>query len=282
MDKIKISEEIKQPEKLGILAGNGAMPKEVIEHCKATGRAFFVVGLEPYVLPETLYDAPHISAKIGEVGKILKSFQKNQVKEIVFAGGIRRPSFKELIPDWEGAKLMTKLAIRKMDDDNVFRVLINEIEGKGFKVVGAQEVMPQVLLTEKLYGKTKPTKEDFEDIKTGIKVAKALGALDVGQACVVQEGMILAVEAKEGTDGMMDRIPALKRKGKAPILIKVTKPEQEARVDLPTIGTKTIETMKRNGIKGMAVEIGSTIFLEKEKVLKMVNEAGIFIVGVEN
>ncbi|MCL2039160.1 MAG: UDP-2,3-diacylglucosamine diphosphatase LpxI [Bacteroidetes bacterium] len=269
-------------EKLGILAGNGTMPKEVIEHCKAIKRDFFVVGIEPFVLPETLYETPHILVKIGEIGKIFKYFQANKVKEVVFAGGIRRPSFKELIPDWEGAKLITKLAIKKMSDDNIFRVLIDEIELKGFKVVGAHEVMPQMLFSEGVYGKTKPSKEDFEDIQIGIKVAKTLGELDVGQSCVVQEGIILAVEAREGTDNMIDRISALKRDGKAPVLIKMAKPKQEIRVDLPTIGTRTIEFMKKNGVKGLAVEIGSTIFLEKEKVIKMANEAKIFIVGVKD
>jgi len=269
-------------EKLGILAGNGAMPKEVVEYCKATDREFFVVGLEPHVLPETLQDAPHITAKIGEIGKILKNFQKNQVKEIVFAGGVRRPSLIELIPDWEGAKLMTKLAIKKMSDDDIFNFLIKEIESKGFKVVGAQEVMPHVLISDGICGKTKPTKEDFEDIKIGIKVSKTLGALDIGQACVVQEGVILAVEAKEGTDGMMDRIPSLKRSGKAPVVVKTARPGQDPRVDMPTIGPKTIEAMKRNGIKGMAVEGGGTILLEKDKTMKMADEAKIFIVGVRD
>ncbi|MCL2041967.1 MAG: UDP-2,3-diacylglucosamine diphosphatase LpxI [Bacteroidales bacterium] len=268
-------------EKLGILAGNGAMPKEVVDHCKTTNREFFVVGLEPHVLPETVQDTPHVLAKVGEIGKILKNFQKNQVKEIVFAGGVRRPSLKELIPDWEGAKLMTKLAIRKMSDDDIFRMLFNEIEKKGFKVVGAQEVMPQMLLLEGACGKTKPSKEDLEDIQTGIKVAQALGALDVGQACVVQEGMILAVEAKEGTDAMMDRAHSVKRSGKSPVLVKIVKPGQETRVDLPTIGPRTIEAMKRNGIKGMAVEIGGTLLLEREKTIKMADEAKIFIVGVK-
>ena len=269
-------------EKLGILAGNGTMPKEVIEHCKATGRDFFVVGIEPYIITDVLHNVPHILIKIGEFGKIIKNFQINQVKEIVFAGGIRRPSYKEFIPDWEGAKLMTKLAIKKMGDDDIFRAIINEIETKGFKVVGVHEVMPQILLSEGVHSKTKPTKEDMEDIQIGIKVAKTLGAVDVGQACVVQEGIILAVEAREGTDNMLERILPLKRSGKAPILVKMVKPGQEMRVDLPTIGPKTIESMKKNGVKGIALEIGGTIFLEKEKVIKMVDEAKIFIVGVKN
>ena len=264
-------------DKLGIIAGNGTMPQEVIAHCKSTNRDFFMVGLEPYVLPETLHDTPHISAKIGEIGRIFKHFHLNGVIEIVFAGGIQRPSLKELIPDLEGLKLMTKLAIKRMSDDNVFRILINEIEARDYKVVGAHEVMPHVLFEQGSYGSVKPSKSDMADIQKGVKVAKTMGELDVGQSCVVQEGIILAVEAREGTDNMIDRVAALKRTGRPPILVKIKKPGQDMRVDLPTIGPKTMEYLIKNGVKGLAVEAGSTIFLEKEKVLKMANEAKIFI-----
>ena len=266
--------------KLGILAGNGTMPKEVVEHCKTTNREYFVVGLEPYVLLATINETPHALVKIGEIGKIYKHFEQNHVKEIVFAGGIRRPSLKELIPDWEGAKLMTKLAVKKMSDDNIFRFLFEEIEMKGFHVVGAHEVMPQILFNEEHFGKKKPTKADLENIEYAIRVSKALGSLEVGQACVVQEGIILAVEAREGTDNMIDRVSALTRKGRPPILVKLTKPGQDPRVDLPTIGPRTIEYMIKNGIKGLAVERGLTIFLEKERVLKMIEEANIFVIGI--
>ena len=267
--------------KLGIIAGNGVMPKEVIEHCKKIKRDYFVVGLEPYVLTETVEGSPHILAKIGEIGKIFKYFQAKGVKEIVFAGGIRRPSFKELIPDWEGVKLMGKIAINSMGDDDIFRKLFDEIEKKGFKVVGAQDVVPEMMLTEGTYSKTKPTKADLLDIELGIKVSKAMGQLDVGQACVVQENIVLAVEAREGTDAMINRVSELKRKGKAPVFIKVTKPGQDTRVDLPVIGPRTMEFIISNGIKGIAVETGATLFLEKEKVFKMAEEAKVFIMGIK-
>ena len=266
---------------LGILAGNGVMPKEVINHCKSTKRDFFVVGLEPHVTPEIAIDTPHIFTKIGEVGKIFKALKENNVKTIVFAGGIRRPSLKEVLPDWEGVKLMGKLAMKKMSDDNIFRALIIEIENRGFTVVGAHEVMPDILFNEGLYGKIKPSPADLDDIEIGIKVAKAMGALDVGQSCVVQESIVLAVEAREGTDAMINRVGALKRAGKAPVFIKVSKPGQEQRVDLPVIGTRTMEFIIQNGIKGIIVESGATIFLEKDKVLKMADEAKIFILGVK-
>ena len=267
--------------KLGMIAGGGMMPVEIIRHCDQTGREIFVVGIEPYAKEEELKDVSHIFAKIGEAGKMLKALAQNNVHDIVLAGGVKRPSFKELIPDWEGAKIMARLAIKKMSDDNMFRAVIDEIERHGYKVVGIEEVVPGMMFSEGLYGKVKPMAEDMDDIRRGIQVAKALGAVDVGQAAVVQEGMVLAVEAIEGTDMMLSRAATVKKKGKAPVMVKVLKPGQDMRVDLPAIGLQTIEQLKKYGIKGIAVEAGGILLIEREAVIKMANEAGIFIIGMK-
>ena len=267
--------------KLGMIAGGGMMPVEIIRHCIRTEREIFVVGVEPYACEEELKDVQHIFAKIGEAGKMLKALAKNNVQDIVLAGGIKRPSFKEMIPDWEGAKIIARLAIKKMSDDNMFRAVIDEIERHGYKVVGIEEVVPDMMFSEGIYGKTRPTAEDMDDIWRGIKVAKALGAVDVGQAVVVQEGMVLAVEAIEGTDMMLSRAAIVKKKGKAPVMVKVLKPGQDMRVDLPAIRLQTIEQLKKYGIKGIAVEAGGILLIEREAVIKMADESGIFIIGMK-
>ncbi len=266
--------------KLGMLAGGGMMPVEIIKYCSKNGIEIFVVGIEPYATEDQLKDVPHIFASIGEAGKMLKAFKNNQVQNVVLAGGIKRPSFKELIPDWGGMKLMAKLAIKRMSDDSMFRAVMDEIENHGFKVVGIEEVVPEMMFSEGLYGKVKPSSEDMDDIKRGITVAKALGAVDVGQAVVVQEGMVLAVEAIEGTDMMLSRAATVKKAGKAPVMVKVLKPGQDMRVDLPAIGLKTIEQLKKYGIKGIAVEAGGILLIEREAVIKMADESGIFIIGM--
>jgi len=266
--------------KLGMIAGGGMMPVEIINHCNAIGREIFVIGIEPFAKEEELKDAPHIYAKIGEAGKMLKAFKNNNVYEIVLAGGIKRPSFKEMIPDWEGVKIVTKLAVKRMSDDKLFRAVMDEIESRGFKVVGIEEVVPDMMFSEGIYGSVKPTADDLDDIKRGITVAKALGAVDVGQAVVVQEGMVLAVEAIEGTDMMLSRASMLRKEGKAPIMVKVLKPGQDMRVDLPAMGLQTIEQLKKYGIKGMAVEAGGILLIEREAVIKMADKEGIFIIGV--
>jgi len=267
--------------KLGMIAGGGMMPVEIIRHCIRTERKIFVVGVEPYACEEELKDVQHIFAKIGEAGKMLKALAKNNVQDIVLAGGIKRPSFKEMIPDWEGAKIIARLAIKKMSDDNMFRAVIDEIERHGYKVVGIEEVVPDMMFSEGIYGNTRPTAEDMDDIWRGIKVAKALGAVDVGQAVVVQEGMVLAVEAIEGTDMMLSRAAIVKKKGKAPVMVKVLKPGQDMRVDLPAIRLQTIEQLKKYGIKGIAVEAGGILLIEREAVIKMADESGIFIIGMK-
>ena len=267
--------------KLGMIAGNGLLPAEVVNHCKNTSRELFVVGLEPFVIEENLKEVPYTLAKIAEVGKIFKAMKSNDVKEIVFAGGIHRPSFSELIPDWEGTKLLAKLAFKNMSDDSIFRVLFEEIEKQGFTVVGAEEVVPELLFKEGVYGKVKPSPEDMLDIQRGILVSKALGSVDVGQACVVQESMVLAVEAMEGTDAMLSRAASIVRKGKKPVMVKIVKPNQETRVDLPVIGTQTIMQLEKYGIKGMAVQSGGILLIEREKVIKMADDFGIFIIGID-
>ena len=267
--------------KLGMIAGGGMMPVEIIKHCNDTGREIFVVGIEPYAKEDELKDAPHVFCTMGEVGKMLKAFEKTGVREIVLAGGIKRPSFKELIPDWEGAKLMAKLALKKMSDNNLFIAVMDEIERHGFKVVGIEEVVPEMMFQEGIYGKVKPSGEDMDDIKRGVTVAKALGAVDVGQAVVVQEGMVLAVEAIEGTDMMLSRAATVKKQGKAPVMVKILKPGQDMRVDLPAIGLQTVEQLKKYGMRGIAVEAGGILLIEREAVIKMADEAGIFILGMK-
>ena len=270
-----------EEKKLGMIAGSGMMPIEIIRHCNDHGVEIFVVGLEPYANDDQLKEAPHILAKMGEAGKIIKAFRSNNVGNIVLAGGIKRPSLKELIPDWEGVKIITKLAMKKMSDDNMFRAVMDEIEKYGFKIVGIEEVVPEMMFLEGIYGKIKPTDEDMDDIQRGITVAKALGAVDVGQAAVVQEGMVLAVEAIEGTDMMLSRASLLKKQGKDPVMVKVLKPGQDMRVDLPAIGLQTIEQLKKYGIKGIAVEAGGILLIERKAVIEMADEAGIFIIGIK-
>lgn len=271
-------EEIK---KVGLIAGGGMMPVQIIKSCRERGIEIYVAGLIPFADENTFADIPHTMAKLGEAGKILKAFKEHGAFDIVMAGGIKRPSLKELIPDWEGAKIVAKLAMKKLGDDGLFRAVIDEIESRGFRVRGIEDVVPEMMFHEGVYGRIKPSKDDMSDIERGIEVAKALGSVDVGQAVVVQEGMVLAVEAVEGTDMMLSRAATVKKQGKAPIMVKIKKPGQDTRTDMPAIGIQTIEQLKKYGIGGIAVESGGILIIEREEAIKLADEAGIFIIGME-
>lgn len=265
---------------MGLIAGGGAMPVEIIAHCNRNSIPLFAVGLEPFAREEELSGAPHIFARMGQAGKIIKALKEHDVHDIVLAGGIKRPSLKELIPDAEGVKIAAKLALKRTSDDGLFRAVMDEIERRGFRVVGIEEVVPDMLFREGVYGKVKPTKDDLSDIERGWTVAKAIGAVDVGQAVVVQEGLVLAMEAVEGTDMVLSRAAQLRKPGKAPVMVKVLKPGQDMRVDLPAIGLQTIDMFIKYGIGGIAVEAGGILLIEREAVIKKADQHGIFIIGL--
>ena len=177
--------------KVGMIAGNGMMPVEILKKCRERGVEIYVAGLAPFAdeanfLPGELFPegVPHVMARLGEVGKILKFFKSHGVTELVLAGGIKRPSFKELIPDWEATKILAKIALKKQGDDGLLRAVLSELEVRGFHIRGVEEVVPEMMFHEGLYGRVKPSDEDMDDIRRGIEVAKALGAVDVGHKIV--------------------------------------------------------------------------------------------------
>lgn len=267
--------------KIGLIAGSGMMPVEIVASCRARGIEVHVAGLKPWAEEERYKDLDHVMARIGEVGKILNFFKSAGVKGIVLAGGIKRPSLKELVPDMEALKILAKVAITKANDDTLFRAVVNAIEERGFQVLGIEEIVPEMLFKEGVYGKIKPSEGDMDDIRRGVEVVRALGAVDVGQAVVIQEGIVLAVEAVEGTDNMLARAAEWRKPGKTPVMVKILKPSQETRVDMPAMGIQTIEQLSKYGIGGIAVEAGAILVIEREAVIDAADAANIFIIGLK-
>jgi len=194
---------------------------------------------------------------------------------------VKRPSFTGLIPDWKCLKLLMKHGKKALGDDALLKILIQEMESEGLKVVGIDEILPHLLIKKGVYGRMIPTAQDTSDIKRGIEVARKLGEADVGQAVIVQQGLVLAVEGIEGTDALILRSRALKRKGGRGVLVKTAKPQQDRRADLPTIGPNTVQAAAEAGLSGIAVQADSVLFSEAEKAVKLANQQGIFIIGVE-
>lgn len=270
-------EEIK---KIGLIAGSGQMPLRIIESCRARGIEVYVVGLEPFANEMDFETIAHTMTRLGEAGKMIKALKAHNCVDIVMAGNIKRPSLKELIPDWEATKIIARLAMKRLGDDGLFRAVIEEAERQGFRVRGIEEVVPEMMFHEGVFGRVKPSKEDMADIQRGIAVAKALGQADVGQAVVIQEGIVLAVEAAEGTDMMLSRAAGLKKEGKAPVMVKIKKPGQDTRTDMPAMGIQTVEQLKKYGMGGIAVEAGGILVIEREEAIKLADEYGLFIIGM--
>ncbi|MBP3686954.1 MAG: UDP-2,3-diacylglucosamine diphosphatase LpxI [Alphaproteobacteria bacterium] len=267
--------------KLGIVAGGGELPFKLINWCEKNARPYFVLAIKGNAAENLCtQNIPHEAIRIGQAGTGFKRFKQEGVKEIVLIGTIKRPSFKELVPDLKTAAFFAKIGTKALGDDGILRALIKEIEAEGMKVVGIQEVMPDILVKIGTLTTKKPDKEDEIDIRRGVAVATSLGALDVGQSVVVQQGLVLGVEGIEGTDKLITRCGEYKRQGKAPILIKLRKPSQDLRVDLPTIGLKTVENAHAQGFKGIAVHAGNTLIVNEPEVIALANKYKMFIKGI--
>ena len=273
-------------QKLGLIAGGGGLPVEIAEHCERSGRPLFVVRLKGFA-GEAL--APYAGAEVGvaELGKCIKVLKRAGCQAICLAGNVARPDFSSLVPDLRGLALLPKvIATAKKGDDALLRLLVTEFEKEGFTVEGAHDVMEDLSLPAGPLGRHTPGDDALADAMKALEVARAIGRLDVGQAAVVAHGLVLAVEAQEGTDALLGRVAELPGhlKGKpgagAGVLAKASKPIQETRVDLPTIGLATVQGVARAGLAGIVGEAGRLLVLDREETVALADELGVFILGV--
>ena len=245
--------------KLGIIAGGGTIPKMLIEHCQKLKRPFFVLAIEGNA-DKALIDGsvPHLWIRIGQAGTGFKKLHDEKVEEVIMIGTIKRPSFFDLLPDMRTTAFFAKIGAKALGDDGILRALVREIEAEGMTVRGVHEVMSGLL-----------------------EVALALGRLDVGQAAVVQQGLVLAVEGIEGTDELLRRSGGYKRKGAGGVLVKLRKPQQDMRIDLPTVGLQTVKRAKESGLRGIAVHAGNGLIVDEAEVVRLADKEGLFVIGVD-
>lgn len=274
-------------QKLGLIAGGGTLPVEIARHCERSGRALFVVRLKGFA-DDGL--APFAGAEVGlaQFGKCVKVLKRAGCTAICLAGDVARPDFASLTPDVGGLLLLPRvIAAARKGDDALLRMMVEAFEQSGFAVLGAHEVMEDLTLPAGVLGACRPSVEDLADAHRALDVARAIGGLDIGQATVVARGLVLAVEAQEGTDAVLKRVADLPAhlKGKpgagAGVLAKAPKPIQETRVDLPTIGLETVRGVARAGLAGIVGEAGRLLVLDREAVIILADDLGIFILGVE-
>lgn len=268
------------PGPLGIIAGSGGLPARLIESCHAAGRAVFVLALEGEADRDTVAGVPHAWCRIGGAASGLDVLRAHGVGELVLAGGVRRPSLAALRPDWRAARFLARAGYRALGDDGLLSAIVKELEREGFRVVGADQLLREADLPEGPLGRVRPDSEALADIARGMRVARALGALDIGQAVVVQQGLVLGVEAIEGTDALLRRCAALRRDGPGGVLVKAEKPGQERRADRPTIGPQTVTLAAASGLRGIAAQAGATLVVDRGEIVRRADAAGLFVVGV--
>jgi UDP-2,3-diacylglucosamine hydrolase len=266
--------------KLGIIAGGGDAPRQLIAACQKLGRPLFVVCLEGQADHGLAEDVPHVWLPLGAGARLKDLFTAEQVAEVIMIGKVRRPSLLEIKPDWFTLKILTKIGMNSLGDDGLLRAIGNVFEEEGLRVVAVHDVFADLLAPEGVLTRAAPSGDARKDIQRGIEVAKALGTVDVGQSVIVQQGIVLGVEAAEGTDALIARCAELRREGQGGVLVKLAKPQQDNRFDLPSIGPETVAPAAKSGLCGIAIQSGRSLIVEREKTLAAADTAGMFVVGL--
>jgi len=263
--------------KLGILAGGDALPVRIIQSCQKTGREFFVIAFEGQTDPAIFAndDVPHAWVRLGAAGTTLKHLRTAGVQELVMAGAIKRPGIKDLRPDMWATKFFATSGAASLGDDGLLKALIKALEGEGFSIVGVDQLLPDIIASAGIYGGVSPTPQMLHDINIARKAALSIGVKDIGQAAIAFAGSVVAIEDETGTDAMIARA----RKGG--VLVKVCKPGQETRADLPTIGVATVEAAARAGLVGIAIQAGKALIVDKAAVVAAADRHGLFVTGIE-
>lgn len=262
---------------IGIICGEGNYPKLVAQHCIKKKQKCCLIFIGKYERHEDYPDVPKVTVKLGQIGSILGFFRFNDVDKVILAGHIKRPGLFDLSLDSVGVKWLAKLwkPLLFSGDDALLRSVGDLLAKENIKLVaGTDYLSNQVFIKEGIFSKRVPTEEEQQDVHLGIREAQMLGMQDIGQCVVVSNGKIIGKEDKSGTDALIDRCYD-------GILIKTSKPQQDSRMDLPTVGPQTIENLYNHGFKGLVIEADKTIVVDKEKVIRKVNEYGLFFQAIK-
>ena len=273
-------------DKIAIVAGSGQLPIDLAMHLRDEGISPLVVMVEGEAAPE-LAEFEHETITLEEFARFLPMLRRHKVTHAVFAGGIgRRPRLRDLKLTFAFLTLIPRaLMALKRGDDGLLRTISGMVESQGIKVVGAHEIMPDLLASAGAMTKAVPTKRDFADIRAAEEAARAIGLLDIGQAAVAIGGRAIALEGIEGTEGLLERVKGLRSHGriaghKRGVLVKCSKPGQEERLDLPAIGPQTVRAAHEAGLAGIAIEAGRSLVLDCGKLVEEADRHGMFVFGL--
>lgn len=261
------------PDKIGVLAGGGALPRALISACQAKGIDVFVVAFTGQTDANTVHGLDHVWVSLGQAGAIIKALHSRSIADLVLIGSIKRPSFSSLKTDLKGAKILAQLAMKSGDSD-LLSALKAILQGEGFTLHGMQSFVDNALSPKGIIGRVHPSKDDYNDIKNGVAAALDLGRNDVGQAVIVR-GETVMMEDVQGTDVLVQK---WNRAGG--VLVKLCKPQQDQDLDLPTIGPDTVRHAHAAGLRGVAVHAGHSFIVALDAVRELADGLGVFVMGV--
>jgi DUF1009 family protein len=277
--------EISSP--VGVIAGGGAMPFAVADSLAARGIAPVIFALRGNCDPVAVARFHHHWISVGQLGRATKLFRSEGCRDLIFIGTLPRPALSEIRLDWGTVRVIGKVMRSfRGGDDHLLSGIGRILEQDGFRMVGIRDVAPDILMPEGCITRAAPDPAATADIARGQEVLRALGPFDIGQAVVVIDGHVVAVEDIEGTDGLLVRVARLRGEGRIRakaargVLVKAPKSGQDLRFDLPTVGPRTIEGVAKAGLAGIAIIAGYTIAAESQTMIEVADRTGLFIQGL--
>jgi len=270
---------------LAIICGGGTLPFAVADAVTKCGRRVVLFAIRGWADPKRVVDYPHYWAALGQFGAFCRLARREGCQDVVLIGSMMRPAIWQIRPDLKTLRLLPRIfGIFRGGDDYLLKGVAAIFEEHGFRLLGAHAVAPEILMPEGALGRERPTERDNADIAKGLAFLTAASPFDVGQAVVVADARVLAIEAAEGTDSLLERIAQLRQTGRIAsgrgVLVKAAKRNQDRRLDLPSIGPQTVEGAARAGLAGIAVVAGSTVVAEPAQIGAIADRAGLFVLGL--
>ena len=272
---------------IGIIAGAGSLPFAVAASVRARGLKPVLFAIRGFCDPAPLAAYAHHWVAVGQAGRLMRLLRTEQCRDVVFIGALVRPALSELRLDFGTLRVIPRVAAAlRGGDDHLLSGVASIFEDHGFRLVGVQDVAPDVLMPEGPLGRSVPDADASTDIERGLAALRAMSPFDIGQALVIIDGHIVAVEDVEGTDGLLARVARLRDQGRIRarsgrgVLVKAPKAGQDLRFDLPTFGPKTVEGAAAAGLRGIAIAAGKAIVAEPQRIIELAEKAGVFVVGV--
>jgi len=270
---------------LAIICGGGTLPFAVADAVTKCGRRVVLFAIRGWADPKRVVDYPHYWAALGQFGAFCRLARREGCQDVVLIGSMMRPAIWQIRPDLKTLRLLPRIfGMFRGGDDYLLKGVAAIFEEHGFRLLGAHAVAPEILMQEGTLGRERPTERDNADIAKGLAFLTAASPFDVGQAVVVADARVLAIEAAEGTDSMLERIAQLRQTGRIAsglgVLVKAAKRNQDRRLDLPSIGPQTVEGAARAGLAGIAVVAGSTVVAEPAQIGAIADRAGLFVLGL--